>query len=163
MRFILIILCISISNKVFTQNVLELGRANSFKTMSFYEGESLRFKKSNEDYFITARISGITDDKIKFNNIEIPVSDIDVIDVREKSSNFMRRFGTYFSGASAGYFLIDFINLSVVQKASAADVYDDKILIGCSVGIGLGFGLRQIKRKYFKRKKLNRIWIQETL
>ena len=163
MRFILIILCISISNKVFTQNVLELGRANSFKTMSFYEGESLRFKKSNEDYFITARISGITDDKIKFNSIEIPVSDIDVIDVREKSSNFMRRFGTYFSGASAGYFLIDFINLSVVQKASAADVYDDKILIGCSVGIGLGFGLRQIKRKYFKRKKLNRIWIQETL
>ena len=123
MRFILIILCISISNKVFTQNILELGRANSFKTMSFYEGESLRFKKSNEDYFITARISGITDDKIKFNNIEIPVSDIDVIDVREKSSNFMRRFGTYFSGASAGYFLIDFINLSVVQKASAADVY----------------------------------------
>jgi|TARA_B100001063_G_scaffold246601_1_gene286519 hypothetical protein len=163
MRFILIILCISISNKVFTQNILELGRANSFKTMSFYEGESLRFKKSNEDYFITARISGITDDKIKFNNIEIPVSDIDVIDVREKSSNFMRRFGTYFSGASAGYFLIDFINLSVVQKASAADVYDDKILIGCSVGIGLGFGLRQIKRKYFKRKKLNRIWIQEPL
>ena len=81
MRFILIILCISISNKVFTQNILELGRANSFKTMSFYEGESLRFKKSNEDYFITARISGITDDKIKFNNIEIPVSDIDVIDV----------------------------------------------------------------------------------
>jgi len=161
MRFILIILCISISNKVFTQNILELGRANSFKTMSFYEGESLRFKKLNEDYFITARISGITDDKIKFNNIEIPVSDIDVIDVREKSSNFMRRFGTYFSGASAGYFLIDFINLSVVQKASAADVYDDKILIGCSVGIGLGFGLRQIKRKYFKRKKLNRIWIQE--
>jgi hypothetical protein len=163
MRFILIILCISISNKVFTQNILELGRANSFKTISFYEGESLRFKKSNEDYFITARISGITDDKIKFNNIEIPVSDIDVIDVREKSSNFMRRFGTYFSGASAGYFLIDFINLSVVQKASAADVYDDKILIGCSVGIGLGFGLRQIKRKYFKRKKLNRIWIQEPL
>ena len=163
MRFILIILCVSISNKVFTQNILELGRANSFKTMSFYEGESLRFKKSNEDYFITARISGITDDKIKFNNIEIPVSDIDVIDVREKSSNFMRRFGTYFSGASAGYFLIDFINLSVVQKASAADVYDDKILIGCSVGIGLGFGLRQIKRKYFKRKKLNRIWIQEPL
>tara|TARA_Y100000768_G_scaffold383356_1_gene365341 strand:- start:818 stop:1309 length:492 start_codon:yes stop_codon:yes gene_type:complete len=163
MRFILIILCISISNKVFTQNILELGRANSFKTMSFYEGESLRFKKSNEDYFITARISGITDDKIKFNNIEILVSDIDVIDVREKSSNFMRRFGTYFSGASAGYFLIDFINLSVVQKASAADVYDDKILIGCSVGIGLGFGLRQIKRKYFKRKKLNRIWIQEPL
>ncbi|MAD59540.1 MAG: hypothetical protein CMB81_04315 [Flammeovirgaceae bacterium] len=161
MRFILIILCVSISNKVFTQNILELGRANSFKTMSFYEGESLRFKKSNEDYFITARISGITDDKIKFNNIEIPVSDINVIDVREKSSNFMRRFGTYFSGASAGYFLIDFINLSVVQKASAADVYDDKILIGCSVGIGLGFGLRQIKRKYFKRKKLNRIWIQE--
>jgi hypothetical protein len=163
MRFILIILCISISNKVFTQNILELGRANSFKTMSFYEGENLRFKKSNEDYFIIARISGITDDKIKFNNIEIPVSDIDVIDVREKSSNFMRRFGTYFSGASAGYFLIDFINLSVVQKASAADVYDDKILIGCSVGIGLGFGLRQIKRKYFKRKKLNRIWIQEPL
>ena len=74
----------------------------------------------------------------------------------------MRRFGTYFSGASAGYFLIDFINLSVVQKASAADVYDNKILIGCSVGIGLGFGLRQIKRKYFKRKKLNRIWIQDS-
>ncbi|MAS38694.1 MAG: hypothetical protein CMB84_01690 [Flammeovirgaceae bacterium] len=162
MRFLFFVPFVLISYNLFPQSFLELGKANSFKTMRFNEGENLRFKKFNEKYFISARISGISDKMIKFNNIEIPVEDIEIIDVREKSSNFMRRFGTYFSGASAGYFLIDFINLSVVQKASAADVYDNKILIGCSVGIGLGFGLRQIKRKYFKRKKLNRIWIQDS-
>ena len=67
------------------------------------------------------------------------------------------------SGASAGYFIIDFINLSVVQKASSAEVFDNKIIFGCSLGIGLGFGLRQLKRKYFKRKKLSRVWIQESI
>ena len=163
MRFILLLFFLSITNEIFSQNILQLGKANSFKTMSFYEGETLRFKKLNDDYFITARISGITDDNIKFNNIEIPIDEINVVDIRDKSSNFMRRFGTYFSGGSAAYFLIDFINLSVVQRASASEVYDSKILLGCSFGIGIGFGLRQIKKKYFKRKKLNRIWIQESI
>ena len=95
MRFILILFFLSISNEIFSQNILQLGKANSFKTMSFYEGETLRFKKLNDDYFITARISGITDDNIKFNNIEIPIDEINVVDIRDKSSNFMRRFGTY--------------------------------------------------------------------
>ena len=62
------------------------------------------------------------------------------------------------------FFSVDFINLSVVQKANYKDVFSKNILINC--GIGVGFGLRQDtfgKRKYFKRNKLNRIWIQESI
>ena len=56
----------------------------------------------------------------------------------------------------------DFINLSLVQKANYKDVFSKNILINCGIGVGVGLLIRAFgKKKYFKRNKLNRIWIQE--
>ena len=159
----ILIFILIISQNSFAQKTLQIGKATNFKSLVFFEGDNIRFKRYDDDFFISSRISGFSEDKIKLNNIEIPLSSIEYIDIRHKSSNFFKKFGTYLSGASAGYFIIDFINLSVVQKASSAEVFDNKIILRCSLGIGLGFGLRQLKRKYFKRKKLSRVWIQESI
>ena len=55
------------------------------------------------------------------------------------------------------------MNLSLVQKVKYKDVYNKDLLIGCSLSFGVGALLTFVKRKYFVKKKLNRIWVQKSL
>ena len=43
------------------------------------------------------------------------------------------------------------------------DVYNKDLLIGCSLSFSVGALLTFVKRKYFIKKKLNRIWVQKSL
>ena len=151
------------SNKIFSQKYLELRKATKLKYFSFFPGENIRFKMKDDKYFTSAKITGIVNDKLKFNTIEIPVSRIDIIDIRSKSSNYGNIYGSIISGSSLAFFAIDFINLSLVQRANYKDVYNKSILISCSIGFSIGAILKKFgKRKYFKKNELNRIWIQES-
>ena len=151
------------SNKVFSQNYLELRKATKLNYFSIYPGENIRFKKKNDDFFTSARITSIDNKNLIFNNIEVPINEIQVIDIRSKTSNFGKNYGTVIAGGSMGYFIVDFINLSIVQRANYKDVFNQNILISCSIGFSIGIILRSFaKRKYFKRNELNRIWVQES-
>ena len=55
------------------------------------------------------------------------------------------------------------MNLSLVQKVKYRDVYNKDLLIGCSLSFGVGALFTFVKRKYFVKKKLNRIRVQKSL
>ena len=146
----------------YSQNYLELRKATKLKSINFFEGENIRFKQKTDEIFTYAKITGIGSNYLSFNNIQIPISNIDIIDIRSKTSNKGRAYGSLISGGSLGYFVIDFINLSIVQKSNYKDVFNENILISCSIGFSIGLLVRSFaKRKLFKRKNLNRIWIKE--
>ncbi|MEO2083907.1 MAG: hypothetical protein ABGW65_00120, partial [Marinoscillum sp.] len=98
-----------------------------------------------------------------FNYIEVSISDIEIVDIRLKSSNFFKSGGMIIAGGSVAFFIIDFVNLSLVQKVKYKDVYNKDLLIGCSLSFGVGALLTFVKRKYFVKKKINRIWVQKSL
>ena len=102
------------------------------------------------------------DQNLRFNNIEVPIDQIDIIDIRNKTSDQLKTYGNIIAGGSLAYFIMDFINLSLVQRANYKDVYNKNILISCSVGFSIGAVSRIFKRKYYKRNDLNRIWIQNS-
>ena len=84
----ILIFILIISQNSFAQKTLQIGKATNFKSLVFFEGDNIRFKRYDDDFFISSRISGFSEDKIKLNNIEIPLSSIEYIDIRHKSSNF---------------------------------------------------------------------------
>jgi|TARA_B100001094_G_scaffold208060_1_gene201936 hypothetical protein len=148
----------------YSQNYLELKKATQLKSINFFEGENIRFKQKDDAIFTYARLTGIGSDYLSFNNVQIPISNIDIVDIRSKTSNKGRAYGSLISGGSLGYFAIDFINLSIVQKANYKDVFNEDILVSCSIGFSIGLIIRTFaKKKLFKRKNLNRIWIKELL
>ena len=125
--------------------------------------EKIRFKLKDDENFTQAYITGISEDKLRFNYIEVPVSDIEIVDITRKSSNFFKSSGKYIAGGSIAFFIIDFMNLSLVQKVKYKDVYNKDLLIGCSLSFGVGALFTFVKRKYFVKKKLNRIRVQKSL
>lgn len=151
-----------LSNEMFPKRFLELRKATKQKFYSFYSGETIRFKLYGDELFSSGTLTGIGDSTLNFNSISIPISKIEIIDIRGKTTNRVKRIGSTVIGGSAAFFAIDFINLTLVQKANYKDVFNRNLLINCGIGVGLGLILRTFaKRKYFKRNKLNRIWIQE--
>ena len=159
--FLLYLLIINY-NHLYSQTYLELRKATQLKSFKIYPGENIRFKKKGDDFFTFAKITGMRDQNLRFNNIEVPINEIDKIDIRKKTSNRSKTYGNVVAGGSIAYFIVDFINLSIVQRANYKDVYNKNILISCSIGFSIGSALRIFKKKYFKRNDLNRIWIQNN-
>ena len=148
--------------QIFSQKFLELRKATKQKYYSFYSGETIRFKLYGDDSFSSGTLTGIGDSTLNFNSIKIPISKIEIIDIRGKTTNRAKGIGSTVMGGSVAFFAVDFINLTLVQKANYKDVFSKNILINCGIGVGVGLLIRTFgKRKYFKRNKLNRIWIQE--
>ena len=122
----------------------------------------IRFKLYGDDSFSSGTLTGIGDSTLNFNSIKVPISKIEIIDISNKTSNRAKGIGSTIMGGSVAFFAVDFINLTLVQKANYKDVFSENILINCGIGVGVGLLIRTFgKRKYFKRNKLNRIWIQE--
>ena len=49
-----------------------------------------------------------------------------------------------------------------MQKANYKDVFNQGILVSCSIGFSIGVIIRTFaKKKLYKRKNLNRVWIKE--
>ena len=161
-QIFLFILYFLIPYQIFSQKFLELRKATKQKYYSFYSGETIRFKLYGDDSFSSGTLTGIGDSTLNFNSIKIPISKIEIIDIRGKTTNRAKGIGSTVMGGSVAFFAVDFINLTLVQKANYKDVFSKIILINCGIGVGVGLLLRTFgKRKYFKRNKLNRIWIQE--
>ena len=161
-HLLLFVFYLLVPNKIFPQKFLELSKATKQKYYSFYPGETIRFKLYDDELFSSGTLTGIGDSTLNFNSIRIPISKIEIIDIRGKTSNRVRRIGSTVIGGSAAFFAIDFINLTLVQNANYKDVFSRNLLINCGIGVGVGLIIRSFgKRKYFKRNKLNRIWIQE--
>ena len=153
---------IFLSNNTYSQYYLELRKATKLKSFNFYPGDNIRFKIKDDYMFSRAYITGISQDMLRFNYIEVPISDIETIDISNKSSNFLKKTGYYISLVSVGIFFIDMLNSTLVQKNKYKDVYDKNFLISCSLGLTIGYSLRFTKRKYFVKKCLNRIWVQKS-
>ena len=75
----------------------------------------------------------------------------------ELFNDTFKGIGYIISGTSLGFFAIDIINLSVVQKNTLKRSFNEKIGITSLTGIFLGISITFIKKKYFKNKGLNRI------
>ena len=153
-QLFLFVLYFLIPHLIFSQKFLELRKATKQKYYSFYSGETIRFKLYGDDSFSSGTLTGIGDSTLNFNSIKVPISKIEIIDIRGKTTNRVKRIGSTVIGGSAAFFAIDFINLTLVQKANYKDVFNRNLLINCGIGVGLGLILRTFaKRKYFKRNK----------
>jgi len=151
-KIYIILFFIFVSNNLHSQYYLELKKVSQTKSFKFFPGEKIRFKLKDDENFTQAYITGISEDKLRFNYIEVSVSDIEIVDIRHKSSNFFKSSGKYIAGGSISFFIIDFMNLSLVQKVKYKDVYNKDLLIGCSLSFGVGALLTFVKRKYFVKK-----------
>ena len=141
----------------YSQSYLELKKLGKKRKIEFFSGEEIRFKIKNDENFSMARITGIYDDYINFNNIRVNIDDIESIDIRNKSSDAFKGVGYIISGASLGYFVIDIFNMAVVQKNTLKRSFNEKIAISSLSGVFIGISITFIKKKYFKNKGLNRI------
>ena len=70
---------------LYSQSYLELKKLGKKRKIEFFSGEEIRFKIKNDENFSMARITGIYDDYINFNNIRVNIDDIELIDIRHKS------------------------------------------------------------------------------
>ena len=137
---------------LYSQSYLELKKLGKKRKIEFFSGEEIRFKIKNDENFSMARITGIYDDYINFNNIRVNIDDIELIDIRHKSSNTFKGIGYIISGTSLGFFAIDIINLSVVQKNTLKRSFNEKIGITSLSGIFLGISITFIKKNILKIK-----------
>ena len=67
----------------YSQNYLELKKATKLKSINFFEGENIRFKQKHDEIFTYAKITGIGSDYLSFNNIQIQISNIDIVDMKK--------------------------------------------------------------------------------
>jgi len=141
----------------YSQNYLELKKLGKKRKIEFFPGEEIRFKIKNDESFSIARISGIYDDYLNFNNIQVNLKDIESIDIRNKSSDALKGVGYIVSGASLGYFTIDIFNMTVVQGNTLKKSFNEKMGITSLSGIFVGISITFIKKKYFKNVGMNRI------
>ena len=81
--FLLYLLIINY-NHLYSQTHLELRKATQLKSFKFYPGDNIRFIKKGDDFFTFAKITGMRDQNLRFNNIEVPINEIDKIDIRKK-------------------------------------------------------------------------------
>ena len=141
----------------YSQNYLELKKLGNKRKIEFFPGEEIRFKIKNDENFSSARITGIYEDYINFNNIKVDLNNIELIDIRNKSSDTFKGVGYIVSGASLGYFSIDIFNMTVVQGNTLKKSFNEKIGISSLTGIFIGISITFIKKKYFKNQGMNRI------
>ena len=153
--FTVFIICFS--NLCFSQNFLELKKLGKEKKIEFYPGEEIRFKLKNDENFSRAYITGVYDEYMSFNKIKINFKDIEMVDVRKKSSDSFIKIGNLVSISSLGFFTIDLLNLTVVRGIAFKNAFDQNQALVSFSAFTLGISLRFIKQKYFKNKGLNRI------
>ena len=97
-----------------------------------------------DDSFSSGTLTGIGDSTLNFNTIKVPISKIEIIDIRGKTTNRAKGIGLTVIGGSVAFFAVDFINLTLVQKANYKDVFNKNILINCGIGVGVGLLIRTL-------------------
>jgi hypothetical protein len=127
---------------------LLLQKAGSQKQVIFEEGEEIRYKVKGEDHFRKDFIVGLNGDRIVFHYQEVMLSDIEVIDIRQKE------FGTFnlSSGGSkviiAGslYIIADYVSQTLIREEEGG-------LSGSTYAVGGGIIAVGILMKLAKKKK----------
>ena len=66
-KIYIILFFIFVSNNLHSQYYLELKKASQTKSFKFFPGEKIRFKLKDDVNFTQAYITGITEDKLRFN------------------------------------------------------------------------------------------------
>lgn len=147
---LLVVFCLYFT-PTFAAKYLLLQRLGKRGSIEFREGDYIRFKVKGSDTFNRSLILGFTKDAIRFNSYQVPLEEIEIIDISRKSFGGFQwsRLG-FISMLSGGVFLvIDAINNEFTGKTAA--------ISGGLVGGGLA--LTFLKKKKFKVGPRNKIEI----
>ena len=135
----------------FGAKYLLLQRLGKKGSIEFRDGDYLRFKVKGSDTYNRSLILGFTKDAIKFNSYEVPISEIEVIDISGESfGGFQWSQLGFLSILSGGIFLvIDSINNEFTSETA---------IISAAL-VGGGVALTFLKKKKFKVSPKNKIEI----
>ena len=116
----------------------------------FEEGEEMRFRVKGEKHFIKDFIQGFSENRIRFHYYDIDLSEIEVIDIRD------RNFRVLGVKSIPGKLIVAGIGLVIIDQANQVLIRDEPA--GVSTGIAIvsgslvaaGFIIRAIQKKYFR-------------
>ena len=140
---------------------LSLSKINKVSEVTFYEGETIRFRLKGEKYFIEEHILGLSGDEIRFHYFVVNVRDIDVVDIRGKdpSNTTLRMASGKLIFAGIALIGIDQLNQVVIRDEPAG--VSTGIAITSAAIVGAGVAMRLIEKKYFRVGKKSIIQIIE--
>lgn len=150
-----LILFIGICTNVVAQPELLLFRQNQIITR-FREGESIRYRRRDQDHFDAGIITGMYSNYLNVNNDSVNIYQIQQIDLKHKINQWtgLKIFGFGMIVAGAGYLLLNHINNQSNSGLKNNNSSIPYILIAGGITIEL-FTLKSHYYKINRRQKLS--------
>jgi hypothetical protein len=148
---ILVLFWFLVTSECFAARYLLLTRLGKKGSIEFRDGDHLRYKLKGDDQFHRSLILGFSDSTIIFNSYQVPLRDIEVIDIRKESFGGFQWAQLGFLGIISGglFLVIDSINNDFSPQTG--------IISGSLVGSGVL--LTQLKKRRFRPGKKNKMEI----
>ena len=153
-KLTLVVLFCLMANCTEAQKFLRLANAGRNGHIDYYEGDKIRFKIKEEDFFREQMILGFTEYAIKFRFFEVPLSEIKVIDIKRRNQ---WAGGKLLMIAGVGLMAADAINTTAVRGETYTLERGIWITAGALVSAGLLIDL--LRRKRFRLNGKRRMYI----
>ena len=142
-KLILVVLLCTAGNYLQAQKFLRLANAGRNGSIDYFEGDKIRFRIRDEGFFREQMILGFTEYAIKFRFFEVPLSEIEVIDIRSRNQWVG---GKLLMIAGVGLMAADAINTTAVRGETYTLDRGVWITAGALVSAGLLMDLLRRKR-----------------
>ncbi len=134
------------------QSKLILSRIGNKNRIVFNEGEEIKLKVKGADNFVRGLIIGLRDSLIHFRLYDIHLDSISEIDIQG------RRFGGFNTGQYGASIMVAGPLYLGIDALNQGEITERTWLQAGSI-IGFGYFLYAIRRKVFKLKGRNRVFI----
>ena len=149
-----IVLLSLVAHCVQGQKFLRLANAGRNGNIDYYEGDKIRFRIKGEKFFREQMILGFTNYAIKFRFFEVPLSEIEAIDIRGRNR---WSGGKLLMIAGMGFMGVDAINKTLVRRETYR--LEEGIWITAGALVSAGLLLDLARRKKFKISRKRRMYI----
>jgi hypothetical protein len=139
--FFLVILCLTLS-KGFSQKQLVLLKGQRVK-LRLYPGDDIVFKLRGVEGKRSSYINNLFDTAVMAHRTNIPLHKIERLYFSQ--GNFMNVVGGLLVVGGVGYFLIDQVNLVLVNKESFE--VEEKVAIPAAIMVGVGLPMMLVRKK----------------
>ena len=140
------------SDLTYGQPRLILSRIGNKNQIVFNEGDVIKLKVKGGDNFFSGPIIGLRDSVIHFKYYDIHLNTIETIDIRNQ------RFGGFNTGQYGASIMVAAPIYLAIDGLNQGEITDRTIVQAASI-FGVGYLLYATRRKFFKLKGRNRVYI----
>ena len=138
---------------------LYLKKIGSKRSIRFYKGENIKLKLREETHFVSGEIQSLGKDTLTLLNTKVPISDIELVYIRNKNVSWFSFRSSPSKLLTAGILLpaVDALNQSINDNRNVN--IGRGIWITSVVLVGYSFLLKAIEPRYFQVDQKHKITI----